>query len=99
MIWIAIAIGCMVFATLAVHLGLMDAAADVLRKVLICHQCFSFWLTLSVLTIAGCCLPCALLLAIFIAYASNWFSLILIFLTKKYDNLWRRVNRKNRPNK
>ena len=99
MIWIAIAIGCMVFATLAVHLGLMDAAADVFRKVLICHQCFSFWLTLSVLTIAGCCLPCALLLAIFIAYASNWFSLMLIFLTNKYNDLWRRVNRKNRPNK
>ena len=75
------------------------AAADVLRKVLICHQCFSFWLTLSLLTIAGCCLPCALLLAIFIAYASNWFSLMLIFLTNKYDDLWRRVNRKNRPRK
>ena len=91
-VWIAIVL--MMVATTAVHLGLPQAIAKVMVKVFGCHKCLSFWTTLVVLQLAGVPLFTALPLSFVSAYLSNWFAMVLIWLNKIYEKLWRRVNKK-----
>ena len=93
MMCVGIAMLTMVVATVAVHLGLPEAIAKVVSKVMQCHKCMSFWLTLIVLTILGADILVAALLSICAAYASNWFALLLIVLHKLYNRLWQRLNK------
>ena len=83
----------MVVCTTAVHLGLPQAIGQVVMKILKCHKCLTFWLTMFVLLICGCSLDLIVLLSILAAYASNWFAILLIVLQKIYTKLWERLNK------
>lgn len=88
---IAVMIGC----TLAVHLNLPQAISMVVSRVCKCHKCLTFWGTMIILVaIAGCNVIIAAMLAILMAYLSNWFAMLLVWLNKKYDELWQRLNQK-----
>ena len=90
---VGIAMLIMIVVTTAVHLGLPDAIAKAISKVMQCHKCLTFWLTLIVLTLLGTNIFIAALLSIFAAYVSNWFSLLLNALFKLYNRLWERLNK------
>lgn len=83
----------MAVSTTAVHLGLPQAIADIVRKICECHKCLSFWSSLIVLTVLTGDIAAAVLLSIVAAYASEWFAIILILLNKLYNRIWQRVNR------
>ena len=87
---IAVMIGC----TLAVHLNLPQAISMVVSRVCKCHKCLTFWGTMIILAILGCNILIAAMLAILMAYLSNWFAMLLIWLNKKYEELWQRQNQK-----
>ena len=91
--FVGIAIVVMVVATVAVHLGLPQAIGRVIAKILACHKCLTFWLTIGVITFCGCPTLLVLLLSLFAAYTSNWFALLLVILNKLYDKLWEKVNK------
>lgn len=42
----------------------------------------------------GCHIVTAALLSLGAAYLSNWFGLVLVWLNKKYNDLWQRINQK-----
>ena len=90
MVWIAI--GLMLAATLAVHLGLPQEVAKVITKICGCHKCMSFWLVL-VVTVTLCPLWLALLLSLLAAYASNWFAMLLVWFNNLSDRLWQRLRK------
>ncbi len=96
-VWTAIAV--MMSATIAVHLGLPKAIASVVCKICNCHKCLSFWATLGVLWWSGCDMVAAILLSFAMAYLSNWFGILLIWLNRQYTELWERVNRKKKAHR
>ena len=87
---IAVMIGC----TLAVHLNLPQAISMVVSRICKCHKCLTFWGTMIILAIVGCNVIIAAMLAILMAYLSNWFAMLLVWLNKKYDELWQRLNQR-----
>lgn len=87
---IAVMIGC----TLAVHLNLPQAISMVVSKVCKCHKCLTFWGTMIILAIVGYNVIISAMLAILMAYLSNWFAILLVWLNKKYDGLWQRLNQR-----
>ena len=89
---IAVMIGC----TLAVHLNLPQAISMVVSRVCKCHKCLTFWGTMIILAILGCNIIIAAMLAILMAYLSNWFAMLLIWMNKKYEELWQRQNQKRK---
>ena len=91
---IGIAMLVMAVATIATHLGLPQAIAEVVGKICECHKCLSFWSTFIILTVATGNIVVAALLSIIAAYLSGWFALVLIILNKLYDKLWERLNKK-----
>ena len=80
--------------TLVVHLGLTREIAKVLAKVLGCHKCLTFWLTVIVMYANSCNAYTIIPAAIGGAYLSEWFGLLLIKLNHKYLELWQRLNNK-----
>ena len=78
------------------HLGLTDAVADVLGKILRCPKCLAFWATLIYLYYDGQTLSQSLGAAACMAYLSHWFGLILMRLYSIYDRLWQRANQRRR---
>lgn len=90
---VEIAILLMVIATVAVHLGLPQTIAQIGAKVMRCHKCLTFWLTLFAMLIIGERLTTAVLLSLAGAYLSNWFALLLVELQKLYNWLWERLNK------
>ena len=89
---VGIAILAMIVATTASHLGLPQAIAKVMSKILGCHKCLSFWLTLTIMWYIDCPAIYAVSLSLLAAYASNWFVLVLIQLNKWYEELWQKLN-------
>lgn len=89
-----IAIAVMMSAVIAVHLGLPQAIWSVAGKVCKCHKCLSFWATLGVLIWLRCDIVTAMLLSVAMAYVSNWFGILLVWLNRKHTELWQRLNRK-----
>lgn len=94
MMYLMIAAVVMMSATAATHLGLPQAIAGVITKVCKCHKCLSFWMTWILLVGFGCHIVTAALLSLGAAYLSNWFGLVLVWLNKKYNDLWQRINQK-----
>lgn len=80
----------MMTAVMAQHLGLSDAVAKVLSKILSCPRCLSFWSVLFVLVILGCNLIIAMGLSVLMAYLSIWIGLLLGKLNDLYEKLWQR---------
>ena len=91
---ILIAIAVMIGCTIAIHLNLPQAICGVVSKICRCHKCLSFWGTLVVLLLIGCNLIIAAMLAIGVAYLSNWFAMLLVWLNDMYDRVWQKVNQK-----
>lgn len=87
---VVIALIVMMTAVMAQHLGLSDAVAKVVSKVLKCPRCLSFWTVLFVLVMLGCDLIIAMGLSVLMAYLSIWIGLLLGKLNDLYDKLWRR---------
>lgn len=83
----------MTIATVSVHLGLPQAIGQVVMKILKCHKCLSFWLTLIGLLWYGCPLIVATLLSLLSAYMSHWLALLLIVFNNIYNKIWQRLNR------
>lgn len=91
--YVLIAIAVMMTATIAIHMGLPQAISSVVVRVSKCHKCLTFWSALTILLIAGCDVVIAALLSIGASYVSNWFGVLLIWLNRKYNELWQRANR------
>lgn len=82
------ALALMVSAILIHHLGLAQAIAGVVDKVLSCSQCLTFWSTLAgILYVSGDIIT-ATFLAIMMAYLSNWFVLLLLRLQRIFTKLY-----------
>lgn len=90
---VLIALLSMMVLVTANHLGLSEAVSSVLSKVLRCPKCLSFWGTLFILLYLGEKSIVAVGLSVAISYLSHWFGLLLIFLNKKYNQLWERINK------
>ncbi len=90
---VGVAILLMLAATTAVHMGLPQAVARIVSKVLSCHKCLTFWTTLVGLLLAGCQPKYAVLLSLLAAYVSNWYAIVLILLNRLYERLWERANK------
>lgn len=86
----------MMCATLAQHLGLPQAVADVVSRIAGCPMCCSFWSSLLVLVLIGCDTFIAVGLSLLMAYLSHWFGLVLMMFNGLYDGLWRRARRRRR---
>lgn len=93
MMILLIAIAVMMTATIAVHIGLPQTISNVVSRVCKCHKCLSFWVTLAVLLLIGCNIIIAAMLSLAMAYMSNWFGMILVWLNDKYNELWQRLNK------
>ena len=80
----------MIAATLIQHLGLAEAISKVMSKVASCNQCFTFWTVLTALLYCHCDMVMAVLLSIVMAYISNWFVLLLMYLQRLFTRLYER---------
>lgn len=80
----------MVSVNLIHHLGLAQAIAEVVDKILKCNQCLTFWSVIVGLIYLGQDIVTAIFLAITMAYLSNWFGLILLYLQRKFTTLYER---------
>ena len=85
----------MMAAVLAQHLGLSEAVAKVVSKILKCPRCLSFWTVLSSLVILGHDPFIAVGLSILMAYLSIWSGLLLIRLNDLYEKLWQRLRKED----
>ena len=89
----------MVSVNLIHHLGLAQAIAEVVGKILECSQCLTFWSVITGLTYLGQDIVTATFLAITMAYLSNWFGLILLYLQRKFTTLYEREKDKEERRK
>lgn len=80
----------MVSVNLIHHLGLAQAIAEVVGKILGCSQCLTFWGVMVGLIYLGQDIITATFLAITMAYLSNWFGLLLLYLQRKFTILYER---------
>ena len=78
----------MIAATLMQHLGLAEAISRVVDKIASCNQCCTFWTVCAVLVYSHQDIVMAAMLSIFMAYASNWFVLLLIYLQRLFTRLY-----------
>lgn len=86
----------MVSVNLIHHLGLAQAIAEVMDKILKCSQCLTFWSVIVGLIYIGQDIVTAIFLAISMAYLSNWFGLILLYLQRKFTTLYEREREKDK---
>lgn len=89
----------MVSVNLIHHLGLAQAIAEMVGKIMECSQCLTFWSVIAVLTYLGQDIVTATFLAITMAYLSNWFGLILLYLQRKFTTLYEREKDKEERRK
>lgn len=89
MAWIALI--SMMTGVLMQHLGLSEAISETIGKIAKCHQCCSFWLTLSSLIYFGYEPFASLALSMLMAYLSNYFGMALILMNKIYSRLWEKI--------
>ena len=84
-IWISAAV--MICVSLSSHLGLNDAIADTLGKILKCGTCSVFWTSLITLLYFKTDIFTALALSISASYLSNYL----------YSSIWERLNGRRNP--
>ena len=89
-IWISAAV--MICVSLSSHLGLNDAIADTLGKILKCGTCSVFWTSLVILLYFKTDIFTALALSISASYLSNYLALLLNVLNNLYSGIWERLN-------
>ena len=78
----------MVSVCLIHHLGLAHAISGVVDKVLSCSQCLTFWSVLAALVYLSTDMITAVFFAIVMAYLSNWFGLLLLYLQRQFNILY-----------
>lgn len=93
---VMIAMAAMLVAVLAHHLGLSEAVAEVVTRIAECPKCLSFWTAMVCMVYCECPLAFAVLLSLLCAYMSNWVGLLLVWLARKYNGLWQRLNKRKR---
>lgn len=89
----------MVSVNLIHHLGLAQAIAEVVDKILECSQCLTFWSVMAGLIYLGQDIVTATFLAITMAYLSNWFGLLLLYLQRKFTILYEKKRDKEERRK
>ena len=89
----------MVSVNLIHHLGLAQAIAEVVGKILGCSQCLTFWSVIAVLIYIGQDIVAATFLAITMAYLSNWFGILLLYLQRKFTIFYERERDKEESRK
>jgi hypothetical protein len=77
----------------AQHLGIVQAVLSVVSRIGKCPKCTCFWVTLFVLVYVKCNILVAILLSILGSYMSIWLGLVFVWLNKKYNLLWQRLNK------
>lgn len=82
-----------VVCALASHLGLTQAVGKTIDKVFGCTKCFTFWISALYFYISYS-VPVALACAIAASYLSIWVEVYLVFLNRKYNELWKRLVQK-----
>lgn len=87
---LATALIVMIVAVLVQHLGLSEAIAKVVSKILKCPRCLSFWTVLFALLVLGCDIVIAVGLSVLMAYLSIWIGLPLGMLNDLYERLWQK---------
>ena len=80
----------MVSVCLIHHLGLAHAISEVVDKVLSCSQCLTFWSVLAALVYLSTDMITAVFFAIVMAYLSNWFGLLLLYLQRQFNRFYGR---------
>ena len=88
------AIATMIAATLIQHLGLAEAIAGVVSKIASCQQRLTFWTTLAALLYLGHDIILSAVSAIVVAYLSNWFVLLLMYLQHVFTRLYEKGKEK-----
>ncbi len=88
------AIAIMIAATLIQHLGLAEAITGVVSKIASCQQCLTFWTTLAALLYLGHDIILSAVSAIVVAYLSNWFVLLLMYLQHVFTRLYEKGKEK-----
>ena len=86
----------MVSVCLIHHLGVAHAISGVVDKVLSCSQCLTFWIVLAALVYLSTDLITAVFFAIVMAYLSNWFGLLLLYLQRKFNIFYGREREKDK---
>ena len=89
----------MVSVNLIHHLGLAQAISEVVGKILECSQCLTFWSVMAGLIYLGQDIVTATFLAITMAYLSNWFGLLLLYLQRKFTILYEKKRDKEERRK
>jgi hypothetical protein len=88
---LAVFLAALTLGTLGVNLGLFEAIVDVAKKAAVCNTCCTFWLAVAAGFLTGLPVIDTLVTAILAAYASNWVAVLLVWLNKKYDELWEKM--------
>lgn len=86
----------MVSVCLIHHLGLAHAISEVVDKVLSCSQCLTFWSVLAALVYLSTDMITAVFFAIVMAYLSNWFGLLLLYLQRQFNIFYGREREKDK---
>lgn len=86
----------MVSVCLIHHLGLAHAISEVVDKVLSCSQCLTFWSVLTALVYLSTDMITAVFFAITMAYLSNWFGLLLLYLQRQFNIFYGREREKDK---
>lgn len=86
----------MVSVNLIHHLGLAHAISGVVGKVLSCSQCLTFWSVLTALVYLSTDMITAVFFAITMAYLSNWFGLLLLYLQRQFNIFYGREREKDK---
>ena len=89
----------MVSVNLIHHLGLAQAISEVVGNILECSQCLTFWSVMAGLIYLGQDIVTATFLAITMAYLSNWFGLLLLYLQRKFTILYEKKRDKEERRK
>lgn len=78
---------------LAHHLGLAEAIAKIVGKVLKCVKCLVFWTVQIAVYMYAYDLLYAIGIALICSYLSHWAGLLLMWINKNYNTIWQKVNR------
>lgn len=74
------------------HLGLVEKVAEAVGEVASCARCSVFWAVLAVLTVRHTDIVISVGIAMALAYAADWFGILLYKVSNMYDGIWQRLS-------
>ena len=84
----------MLICVLANHLGLIEGVEGVIRTklpIINCPKCSTFWFASTYMVITSDSIICAIVYALFLAYASIWMEMLFGLIDKQYDKLFAQI--------